>query len=57
MLPIQNFWSLILDFKDFRLRSNSVFSLIIRSDIHVTLNKVCKLVLFLHLLLQNTHHD
>jgi len=48
MLPIQNFWSLILDFKGFRhcsnsLRhcSNSVFSLIIRSDVHVYADWCC----------------
>jgi len=57
ILPVQNFWSLIQGFKAFRHFSTSVFSLIIRSDICVRLNKVCKLVLFLYLLLQETHHD
>ena len=41
MLPIQNLWSLILDFKGFRHCSDSVFSLIIRSDIHVFADWCC----------------
>jgi hypothetical protein len=57
LLPIPNFLSLIQGFKGFRHCSNGVFSLIIRSDICVRLNKVYKLVLFLYLLLQKTHHD